>query len=99
MAASNLANVSRCPKLLRTVIKPSTFTCGAPALGVTLQEVVPSIQRDHGGSTSVARFCGGVCECAIARHRFRLRFDRRLQTCERGSRIVDEAEELQVGAR
>src|SRR4051794_29374361 len=33
MAASNLASVSPCPKLLRTVIKPSTFTCSAPALG------------------------------------------------------------------
>src|SRR5712671_2350416 len=33
MAASNLARVSPCPKLLRTVIKPSTFTCSAPALG------------------------------------------------------------------
>src|SRR5438105_4084109 len=33
MAASNLASVSPCPKLLRIVIKPSTFTCSAPALG------------------------------------------------------------------
>src|SRR6266550_7873104 len=33
MAASNLASVSPCPKLLRSVIKPSTFTCSAPALG------------------------------------------------------------------
>jgi hypothetical protein len=32
-AASNLASVSPCPKLLRTVIKPSTFTWSAPALG------------------------------------------------------------------
>src|SRR6266496_1403619 len=33
MAASNLASVSPCPKVLRSVIKPSTFTCSAPALG------------------------------------------------------------------
>jgi hypothetical protein len=32
MAASNLASVSPCPKLLRTEIKPSTFTCGASVL-------------------------------------------------------------------
>src|SRR5438552_8153844 len=68
MADSNLASVSACPKLLRTVIKPSTFTCSAPALGQRENEG-DDRQPDQNANPEATRHVGLMCVGFIKRTR------------------------------